>query len=253
MKLEAIHEELDCVTADNAKLKEVNSHLVDLTDSLREKVFVLQDDMQAIIEEHKQNGHGEVSFRDENGEYDCDFEILMMEALHLASYETAWPFIKVSYETLSGKTIIDEPVCSYQQDCIRRAGVLADLQMAIAFVEAAQLSGLHDNTTKKGKHLGGAQIRTEGVDGEVYSLGVEHLVDGTAATTFDSFLRRCQWAVEVYCVEKGKDVDEEMRALLLKLNSSLSDPVPSGDQMGEATQREEVRVDSGAARRPARG
>lgn len=62
----------------------------------------LQEDMQALIEErNEQDGHGEVSFRDDNGEYDADFEILMMEALHLASYETAWPLIKVSYETLS--------------------------------------------------------------------------------------------------------------------------------------------------------
>ena len=145
----------------------------------------------------------------------------MMEALHLASYEIAWPLIQVTYETLAGKTISDKPCRSYQQDCVRRADVLADLQAAIAFVESKVLSGIHDET-KQGKHLGGVQVRVDGVDGRVYSLGVEHLMDGTAATTFDSFLRRIQWAVEVYCADEGKNVDEEMRDLLLKLNSSLS-------------------------------
>ena len=45
-------------------------------------------------------------------------------------------------------------------------------------------------------------------------------------TTFDSFLRRIQCAVEVYCKATDKNVDGEMRALLLKLNSSLSDRCP---------------------------
>ena len=62
-----------------------------MSDNLRVKVSDLQSDIHALLEDNAQDGEGEVSFRDEDtGEYDCDFELLMIEALHLASYETAW-------------------------------------------------------------------------------------------------------------------------------------------------------------------
>ena len=46
---------------------------------------------------------------------------------------------------------------------MRRADILDDLHTAIAFVDAKVLSAIHDETTKKGRHLGGAQVRTDGV------------------------------------------------------------------------------------------
>ena len=65
----------------------------------------LRADIAALLvsDQDETGARQEVSFKDTNGEYDCDFEILMMEALNLASYSTAWPLVKASYEALTGK------------------------------------------------------------------------------------------------------------------------------------------------------
>ena len=90
----------------------------------------------------------------------------------------AWPLIQATYETEAGQTISDKPCRSYQQDCVRRADVLADLQAAIAFVESKVLSGIHDATTKQGKHLGCVQVRVQ----QWYHIGPLGKCDGECVT-----------------------------------------------------------------------
>ena len=191
----------------------------------------LRADIAALLvsDQDETGARQEVSFKDTNGEYDCDFEILMMEALNLASYSTAWPLVKASHEALTGKVITDEPVTSYLQDCFRRADVLADLQIAFALMEDpdAFISVLHDMTKKKGINLAGSQTRTSGADGRLYSLGVEAVPDATAVTALESCLRRLRWALEVYCQDTGTDCDADLRALIQKLYSSVSDRCPT--------------------------
>ena len=107
---------------------------------------------RALLASDQEEETREVSFKDENGEYDCDFEILMMEALNLASYSTAWPLVKASYEALTNRIITGEPSTSYLQDVFRRADVLSDLQIAFALLEDPRdfICVLHDMTKKKG-------------------------------------------------------------------------------------------------------
>ena len=69
--------------------------------------------------------------------------------------------MKVSYETLTSNTITDDLV-AHTSKIVRRPDILDDLHTAIAFVDKV-LSAIHDETTKKGSHLGGAQVRTDGV------------------------------------------------------------------------------------------
>ena len=126
----------------------------------------LNDEIAALIldldaENADDEDDSAVSFKvGSRNEYDCDFEICMMEVLHLTSYAVAWPLMKCVYQNLTGKFLCDSPSLTWQADTIRRASVLADMQIALALLDhlASDITVLHDGTTKKGVYLQGSQL-----------------------------------------------------------------------------------------------
>jgi len=183
-------------------------------------------DLKADLEDHilDPDDVGEsVSFKlPGSKEYDPDFELTFMEVLHLTSFRTAWPIMKAVYRGVTGgKTLADEPSRSFLQELIRRADVLADLQIALALTdpEVKSVTVPHDGSTKKGIHLSGDQVL---IFGRMFSLGVEAVEDGTAATALESFLRRLKDALDTL----GPDADADLRTVLIKLTASLSDRCP---------------------------
>ena len=184
----------------------------------------LNDEITALIMDlEAEDGAGAaISFKvGTRNEYDCDFEICMMECLHLTSYSVAWPLMKCVYQNLTGKLLSDTPSQPWQADTIRRASVLADMQIALALLDylAADIAVLHDGTTKRGIHLQGSQIM---LNGAVFSLGVEAVADGTAVTAFNALYRRLNDCLKTV----GGNVDDNLRAAMQKLHSSMSDRCP---------------------------
>jgi hypothetical protein len=111
---------------------------------------------------------------------------------------------------------------------MRRAGVLTELQIALALTDPAvdNLTAGHDGTTKRGVKLSGADIAVGSVsagDQKVFSLGIEEVADGTAVTALDSFMRRLETLLSSL---RPAVLSDDMRKVLLKIQAGLSDRCP---------------------------
>jgi hypothetical protein len=128
------------------------------------------------------------------------------------------------HEFATGQVCSDKPSRGWQQNLMRRAEVLCDLQVAFVLVKYlkthsfADLVALHDGTTKLGVALAGAGLN---IGGAYYSLGVEAVSDGTALSAFTSLLRRLDWICST--LPQGSEDQLQTKEVLLRLRSSLSD------------------------------
>ncbi len=172
-----VTEERTASRGSRKKLAQVEKKLA-LSDS---QCASLQQDFEGEIFETAESSK-DVSFKlTDSNEYDADFELCLMYVLSKTSYSKAWPIVKTVFFALTGKTIMDEPSRAYLQAIMRRADVLTEIQIALAVTDATILTASLDNTRKKGRILGGAQITVGDVSKRthrVYSLGVDEVADG---------------------------------------------------------------------------
>jgi len=162
----------------------------------------------------------ETTFRDENGRYDPDIELLMMEMVMSTSYSKAWPLTKLVYESTTGNTCQDSPSLSWLQNLVKRANILCDMQIALVLLQhkGSGVTVLHDGTQYHGQIIQGSQFV---INDTIISLGVQEVEDGTAVSSFNSFKRRL---VQVLATLTEEDkMDKVMNEILLKLAASLSD------------------------------
>ena len=226
---EAVRAKLEETTESHAEALTMIERLKGLVDQMTEKCEHLQADQQAILEEMAEE-KCDVSFKDENsGSFDQDFELVVMQVLHMSSYRKAVPLIKVVYDNLTSNRLVENPSRGWLQKVFRRAGILCELQVAEALMDyfsrhpKAKLVGVHDGTSKRGMILSGFQF----IMGErTYSLGIEEVSDGTAVTMYNSFMRRLEWSLETVASHTGGDSKSYLREVLLNISTSLSDRCP---------------------------
>ena len=173
---------MDLLEQDVAQLQTANMKLKVDASGLHQDIARLIDELEGEIEKATDPDHMEttettsfvssstqesktVDMKDAAGRYVVEIELCLMRVLALGiSLRQTWPVTKAVYESLTGDKILQNPSIAHLQDLVRRADVICDWHLAEEMMEYASQGGknataMHDNTTKKGRTLCGAQIQ----------------------------------------------------------------------------------------------